>query len=684
MAARREGRHRTARERGDCEAAVRLVRDDNDRFTSALRSLAEGVRRGAGRESVVDLGLCEADTLGECGSGLTRAAERARDDGVRLDPLAAQPGAEGLRVLAAGGREGAQLIGFPRRCLCMADDHELHRGQDNRVVTRLGGPVGAVAAFALTVGLAFDGGGFDLVSVDRALVGLAAAALLLVVLVGGSRPGPLSSVLLGALGLLTAWTAASWLWSDSPPVALDEAQRTAAYLAAALLVVFAGRRVPAEWLAGGIAAGATVAVGWNLFLRLAPDWAGREPLRSDIGQLADPVGYANSIALLAALALVLALGLGGFAVVVAVPLAAEIALEQSTGTDAALALGLVAYVLITARPLRTVVLLVLPLAGALVVSRADSVQSPPPGDLLAASHTGHRLLLLLVLLTLAELALVVARAFPARDRPVPARAARLLAIAAGVVTVVAAPFALAGHERRHYWSVAWHEFTANVVLGSGAGTFVDWWLRLRTVPQSTREAHSLYLQTLAELGPVGLALVLLAFGAGLAAAWRVRRERLGPALFAALLTYVLAAAVDFHWQLAAVTAPAIVLAAAATVHADPATLTVRGWYVVPALVALTCAGVLALAGSSALQAGNPQRALRFAPYSSAAWRELAEQRRANGDDAGAIRAYRRAVQLDPNDWRAWSELAAVSNGEPRRLALAEAARLNPFGVGAPR
>ncbi len=291
-------------------------------------------------------------------------------------------------------------------------------------------------------------------------------------LVGGSRPGPLSSVLVAALGLLTAWTAASWLWSDSPPAAPEEAQRTAVYLAAAAAVVLAGRRVPPAWFAGGIVAGATAAVGWNLFLRLAPDWAGRAPLRTDIGQLADPVGYANSLALLAALALVLALGLGGLAVILVVPFAAEIALQQSTGTVAALALGLVAYLLTAARPVRTLALLVLPLVGALAVAGAGSVRNPSPTDLLSAAHTGHRLLLMLVLLMLAQGALARVRDVPSWDSRVPARVARPLAVAAGLVAVVAAPFAFAGHERGRYWSVAWHELTANPVLGSGAGTFV--------------------------------------------------------------------------------------------------------------------------------------------------------------------------------------------------------------------
>ena len=53
-----------------------------------------------------------------------------------------------------------------------------------------------------------------------------------------------------------------------------------------------------------------------------------------------------------------------------------------------------------------------------------------------------------------------------------------------------------------------HEANAHPVAGSGAGTFSNWWLVRRNVPLSTQEAHSLYLETLAELGPLGLALLL--------------------------------------------------------------------------------------------------------------------------------------------------------------------------------
>ena len=677
MPAGREARLGAAGERGGCAAAVGLVSDDDDDVATAGGCVAHVVRCRAGGQALVNLGDAEP----ERGRGLKGTQERARDDGVRLDPLSAQARAERMGLRASRGCERAKLVGVAGCGFGVANDQELHRGQDNQAMTKLGGTAGTVAAFVLTAGLAFDGGGFAPVSFDRALVGLAALALVVVLLFGGARPGRLGGLLLAGLGLLAAWTAASWFWSDSPPAALVEAQRVALYAVAAASVVLAGRRVPPARLGAGIFAGATTAAVWNLAVRLAPDWSGRAPVRVDIGQLADPVGYANGLALLAALGVVLALGLDGVAAVALVPLAATIALQQSAGTDAALAAALVVYVLTAARPLRVLALVVLPAAAAIVVAHSSVVVDPPPTNLLAAAHQGHRLLAVLVVLTLAEAAVVVGAASLPAGRRVSPRVARFAIAAVAVAALVAAPTAFRGHERGHYWTVATHEVRADPVLGSGAGTFVDWWLRLRTVPQSTEEAHSLYLETLAELGSLGLALLLVALVAPLLAAWRLRDDRYGPPLLAVLVLYDLAAAVDFHWELPAATMPAILLAASAVVWADGGRPEVPRRYAVPALAAVGAAGALALAGNAALSAGDAQRALRFAPYSADAWQMLGTSRQAAGDVAGARAAYRHAVRLDPNDWTAWLALAGVSRGEPRRFASAEAARLNPLANG---
>jgi hypothetical protein len=361
-----------------------------------------------------------------------------------------------------------------------------------------------------------------------------------------------------------------------------------------------------------------------------------------------------------------------------VPLAAVVALQQSSGTEAALAVALVAYALVTVRPLRQLALLVLPAIGALVVGRSSGVLDPPPTHLLAAAHQGHRLLLALACLAVAQGVLVKAASLPRGPR-VPRRWAVAAATVAVISALVAMPFALRAHERAHYWGVALHEARENPVLGSGAGTFVDWWLRNRPVPQSALEAHSLYIETLAELGAVGLAMLLVALGAPLVGAWRLRGDRFGPPLLATLVVFDVAAAVDFHWDLAAVTAPVIALGAAAAVHADARSGFVRARAAVPLLVALTIAAVLALAGNAAIEAGNGARAVQLAPYSGAAWKLLGDTRRANGDRPGAAAAYRHATRLDPNDWSAWVALASVERGEPRRSALAEAARLNPLG-----
>jgi len=472
---------------------------------------------------------------------------------------------------------------------------------------RLAAPVGGAAVFALTAGLACDNGGFDAVTWGWASILLGGVALVLIIVTGGERPGRYGSVLLAALALLTAWTAASWLWSDSPPLALVEAQRVALYLFVAVAASLAGKRIPLRFTAAGVVAGTTVVAVWNLVIRIAGTSS------TTTGSADRPVGYANSIAFLCVLGLLLLPMLPRVALALALPLGADLVIQHSTGAFEALGAAVLAYVFLT------------------------------------------------------------------QPR------ARLAAVAIAICGAVASSFALHGHVRTQYWHVAVREARADPVLGSGAGTFRDAWLRDRTVTFSTLEAHSLYLETLAELGPIGLALLFIALAVPLAAAVRLRE----PVLAAALVSYDVAAAVDFHWELAGATAPVIVLAAAVATHARRGRTQIsRRVPAVVAIAVLTVAAILGYAGNvrlqqakDALAAGDAPRAgalahaaLRYAPFSAEAWKVI-------GDAESSAAAYRRAIALDRNDWSLWSRLAGVTQGAPRRLALREAARLNPLASG---
>ena len=456
------------------------------------------------------------------------------------------------------------------------------------MVTPLGALAG-VAAFVLVAGLAVDDGGFGALAWDRALFGLA----VVVALVGVARPGRNGGAFLAALGGLTVWTAASWLWSSSPASALVEAQRAALYLAVAAAVLAWGVRIPVL----GVAAAATVVACWNLVTRL-------DGVGSSTGAGSEPVGYANGLALLCVLGLVLLPRLPWWAWVAALPLGATLVLQESRGAYAALAIGV--------------------------------------GVLLAPRW-------------------------------------RLLLVAAGIAVLLASPYLTSGHDREHYWRVALHDARAHPVLGSGAGTFVNAWTRDRDIPMQTREAHSLYIETLAELGPIGLALVLAVLAIPIAATRR-------PDLAAAVGAYAVAATVDFDWELAGVTAPVILLGALAVAGPQPRRAPRR--VLVPAATLVAVAAALAYTGNARLAAAQDaarrgdfararseaHAASRWMPYSPDPWIVI-------GDVTHDPAAYRRAIELDPADWILWQRLADVSSGQPRRLARARAAQLNPLGVG---
>jgi O-antigen ligase len=114
-------------------------------------------------------------------------------------------------------------------------------------------------------------------------------------------------------------------------------------------------------------------------------------------------------------------------------------------------------------------------------------------------------------------------------------------------------FNLSGGARWTQWRVAWSEYEADPWLASGAGSYEDYWLQHRPVAGKVKDAHSLYLETLAELGPVGLGLLVAALGVPFLAALRTRDRGLVPTALGAYSAYVVHAAVDWDWEMPALT-----------------------------------------------------------------------------------------------------------------------------------
>jgi O-antigen ligase len=77
-----------------------------------------------------------------------------------------------------------------------------------------------------------------------------------------------------------------------------------------------------------------------------------------------------------------------------------------------------------------------------------------------------------------------------------------------------------------------------------------------------RDAHSLYLETLAEIGPLGLLLVLAVLGMPLVAARRSRRGLATATLPAAYVAFLLHAGIDWDWEMPIVMLAGLACAAA--------------------------------------------------------------------------------------------------------------------------
>lgn len=118
--------------------------------------------------------------------------------------------------------------------------------------------------------------------------------------------------------------------------------------------------------------------------------------------------------------------------------------------------------------------------------------------------------------------------------------------------------------RYAYWRVAVHAFVAEPIRGVGAGGWAIWWLREEPSEARAQDAHSLPLQTVAELGLVGVGL-LTVFLCGVALAARdgldvAPQVAAGP--IAGCVVYLAHAPLDWDWEMPAVTLVALILAGA--------------------------------------------------------------------------------------------------------------------------
>lgn len=578
----------------------------------------------------------------------------------------------------------------------------------------------AVPAAALTAVAWWSGGYFPrswgaLLLV--AAIGLAAVGILAERVEAGRR----SAVLIGALLALVAWQLMTSAWAVEPDAPVLEAERTLVYASTALLVLLAvpSRRAGDLVLSVLMGAGsATVGGLVDHALR-----AGTPGERLDL-----PVGYTNASGILAATTLVLAVGLtesrskarraigGGLAV----PAAVALVLSLSRGSILAAALGLLVIGLASSS-LRNVV------AGAAVTvlaALAVAVVSVSGG----LGDRGASTREVLALLATAGLSLASGAAAAARQ-PAPqvdrkplgrrsaARPALLGASAVAAVLLVAVaayevrgadstPTSLDGAPQRllststssrgDYWHVAAEMVEAHPLLGAGAGGFTRVWLRERPALLFVRDAHNLYLETFAELGPPGLALLLVALGTPLLAARRLAARPTARAALAAYVVLLAHAALDWDWELPAVSLCTVLLGVALVrLGGEEGPRLLAPWARAALLAGAALLGACAIvvhAGNGATADANEQldhgnavaavraaeRARRFRPLAAEPWELLGEAELAEGR-GGAARAHlRRATREDPGSWSAWLSLALATTGGERRAALARARSLNPL------
>ena len=384
----------------------------------------------------------------------------------------------------------------------------------------------------------------------------------------GARAYGLWSV--GLLLAFTAVTAVSIVWSVQPDHSWQDSGRMLAYSGVFGAGVALVRVLPKRWPAilGGLALSAVIVCGYALLTKVFP--ASLDP-SDTFARLNEPYGYWNAVGLSAAMGAICCLWLGarrtGHALLRALAYPAmglvllTLVLAYSRGALVALAVGLILWFCVVPLRLRSAALLIVGALGAGAVGAWDfsrhalSAEGVPLAERTAAGHQlGALVVAMLVALAIVGIAIgfLTGRKAPSLMARRRAGAALLAALVLALICFVGAltvsqrgltgtishafnaltdpnakppgntpgRLTAVASERARYWKEALQVFDAQPVVGAGAEGYATAHLRYETQTLEVRHAHSFVLQTLADLGLIGLLVALALLLTWMAAAGR--------------------------------------------------------------------------------------------------------------------------------------------------------------------
>lgn len=618
--------------------------------------------------------------------------------------------------------------------------------------------------------VAYDGGSYSLPSRGSLAIAVWWAVIVGIALqlVQTTRLPRTTLMVGGLIVALVLWTLASAvLWAPSSEDAFNEFNRLSLFLGIYALVVLAStRRTVGRWadaLGLAIAAVALVALISRLFPESFPDRELATFLPGAATRLSFPLGYWNGLAIFVGLGVPLLLRVALVArhpvtrsvALAPIPvMAAVIYLASSRGGVVTAFVGTLAFILLTDRRWSAVAAIAASGVGsaaavAALLDRNALVNGPLGTEVVRDQGATAAALIALVCTAVAVTfglgcRLLGGRIRPSRTTGRVAAGVATLALVAGMVasdpvqrfkTFKASPEELAaldsgdlvtahllsgsGSGRWQFWSAAIDQGRENPVVGDGAGSYEHWWAEHASFTYFLKDAHSLYLEMLGELGIVGFILVLaLALAGVFVGVRRTLRSSSEARVTTAALTsvfvaYAAAAGFDWVWELTAVSVAGVAALALVT---GPATdvyeplrsarpresarwtsrprfglgiLTVLvAWLLIVAQAVPLLADREIARSQAAVEGRDLDESMKAAevardiqPWASTPYLQLALVSEIQGEVARARAWIEEAIERDARDWQLWLVSARLETKlghvEEADRSLRRATELNP-------